>query len=84
MGISKRFASETYVIEITDLKVDKVDGKGLSSEDFTTEEKEKLASIVTTSLTTVTDDGNGSVTLSSINGSEMVVTDDDNGNVSIS
>lgn len=84
MAIEKRFASEEYVIEITDLKVDKVDGKGLSSEDFTTEEKEKLASIVTTSLTTVTDDGNGSVTLSSINGSEMVVTDDDNGNVSIS
>lgn len=84
MVIENRFATEEYVTEITDLKVDKVDGKGLSSEDFTTEEKEKLASIVTTSLTTVTDDGNGSVTLSSINGSEMVVTDDDNGNVSIS
>jgi hypothetical protein len=28
-------------------KVDKEDGKGLSAEDFTTEEKEKLAGIVT-------------------------------------
>jgi hypothetical protein len=34
-----------WVINNLRVKVDKEDGKGLSSNDFTTEEKEKLASI---------------------------------------
>lgn len=39
-------ANSTYATQTAlDGKVDKVDGKGLSTEDFTTEEKEKLASL---------------------------------------
>ena len=36
--------------EVTDTKVDKVDGKGLSTNDYTDEEKEKLNSIETITL----------------------------------
>lgn len=39
-------ANSTYATQTAlDGKIDKVDGKGLSTEDFTTEEKEKLASL---------------------------------------
>lgn len=41
---NKRFVSDTEK-ETWNNKVDKVEGKGLSTEDYTTEEKEKLAKI---------------------------------------
>lgn len=34
-----------HIVSALNTKVDKVDGKGLSTEDYTTTEKEKLASI---------------------------------------
>lgn len=35
------------ITKLTDEKVDKIEGKGLSTEDFTTEEKNKLATLIT-------------------------------------
>lgn len=43
----------THIIAKLGNKVDKVDGKGLSTNDFTTEEKNKLAGISAPKLTTV-------------------------------
>ena len=50
-----------FLNRLLDKFVAKVDGKGLSTNDYTTEEKEKLAGIENFY---VTDDGNGNVTIS--------------------
>ena len=47
---------ETAVQNLDNDKVDKVTGKGLSTNDYTTEEKEKLAGIETGANRTVVDD----------------------------
>jgi len=44
-GTLSNIASENYINGLLDGKVDKVAGKGLSTEDFTTAEKEKLSKI---------------------------------------
>ena len=41
--------------EVTDTKVDKVDGKGLSTNDYTDEEKEKLNNISTVTISELND-----------------------------
>lgn len=46
-GTSDNYSREDHVHPSDDTKVDKVSGKGLSTEDYTTEEKTKLAGIAT-------------------------------------
>ena len=58
-------------------KVDKVEGKGLSTNDYTTEEKNKLASLEEQSIH-VDDDGNGMV-IATFTGLDVM--DDTFGNV---
>lgn len=48
--------------EVTDTKVDKIDGKGLSTNDYTDEEKEKLNSIETIELNEIDDLFNANTT----------------------
>lgn len=43
--LTAAYASKTYVDQQDALKVDKVDGKGLSTEDYTTAEKNKVANV---------------------------------------
>lgn len=63
--VTDKFSSWDLAI---DNKVDKIKGKGLSTEDYTTEEKEKLASInLKAMLPEVTEENNGEV-LSVVNG----------------
>ena len=45
-----------HIVARLDTKVDKVEGKGLSTNDFTTEEKNKLASIENGATKTIVDD----------------------------
>lgn len=57
--VTDKFSSWDLAI---DNKVDKIEGKGLSTEDYTTEEKEKLASLnLETILPEVTEENNGEV-----------------------
>ena len=63
------------LIEKFNGKVDKVEGKGLSTNDYTTDEKNKLAGLHTVATTGSWDD---------IENKKLTVTDDDNGNVTIS
>ena len=57
--VTNKFSSWDLAI---DNKVDKIKGKGLSTEDYTTEEKEKLASInLEAMLPEVTEENNGNV-----------------------
>ena len=68
-----------YVDDIAENKVDKVDGKGLSTNDFTNEEKEKLASLSEQGYTlpVASSDAIGGVK----SGTDITV--DTNGNVSV-
>lgn len=55
-------ATETYVNNVASNKVDKVGGKGLSTNDYTTDEKNKLASIASGAQVNVQPDWNQTTT----------------------
>ena len=76
---SQDIVNKKYVDELAESKVDKVDGKGLSTNDFTDEEKQKLADLSESAYTlpVASDDAIGGVK----SGTDITV--DNDGNVSI-
>ena len=57
--------TKKYVDDIADTKVTKIDGKGLSTNDFTNEEKEKLANVENYTLPKASSDALGGVIIGS-------------------
>ena len=66
------FATTTYVDNANSLKVDKITGKGLSTEDYTTTEKNKLASITEIFTTLLKTNYDNAVSWISLNGSNLI------------